>query len=42
MAGTQLAILATAAEQAEGNKQIKHDIRKAFRRLEMIFLYLSR
>eukprot|EP00913_Durusdinium_trenchii_P006699 g6296.t1 len=25
----QLAILASAAEQAEGNKQIKHDIRKA-------------
>lgn len=25
LAGTQLAILASAAEQAEGNKQIKHD-----------------
>ncbi|CAJ1360880.1 unnamed protein product [Effrenium voratum] len=29
LAGTQLAILASAAEQAEGNKQIKDDIRKA-------------
>eukprot|EP00434_Breviolum_minutum_P013308 symbB.v1.2.011726.t1/scaffold699.1/size171451/3 len=29
LAGTQLAILASAAEQAEGNKQIKHDIRNA-------------